>query len=115
MPSFTFAATAIAAERCGFQPYLVDIDPTTWMVDPGPLANHPVLSQVGVVVVVAPFGRPVRQTPWVRFGERTGIPVIVDAAASFSCIAHAMGRTAMWNPSNGKLRMSYPMVRSSTR
>ncbi len=89
MPSFTFAATAVAAERCGFQPYLVDVDPTTWTLDPAALENHSILSQVGAVVVVAPFGRPVRQAPWIRFGELTGIPVIIDAAASFSCIARA--------------------------
>lgn len=91
MPAFTFAATAVAAERCGFQPYLVDIDPTTWTVDPAALEDHSILSQVGVVVVVAPFGRPVRQSPWIKFEERTKIPVIIDAAASFSCIVEESG------------------------
>lgn len=89
MPSFTFAATAIAAERCGFKPYLVDVDPETWCVDAAILENHLALDQIGVVIVVAPFGRPVRQSPWIEFEARTGIPVIIDAAASFACIARS--------------------------
>jgi dTDP-4-amino-4,6-dideoxygalactose transaminase len=92
MPSFTFAATAIAAERCGFQPYLVDVDPATWTLDPATLAGHAVLDKAGVVLVVAPFGRPVSQAPWIEFQDRTGIAVVVDAAASFSCISQAPAR-----------------------
>jgi dTDP-4-amino-4,6-dideoxygalactose transaminase len=87
MPSFTFAATGVAAERCGFRPFLVDVNPITWAVDPEALEGHPALSKVGVVIVVAPLGRPVRQAPWISFEERTGIPVVIDAAAAFSCIA----------------------------
>ena len=29
MPSYTFAATALAAEHCGYTPYFLDIDPET--------------------------------------------------------------------------------------
>jgi dTDP-4-amino-4,6-dideoxygalactose transaminase/SAM-dependent methyltransferase len=83
MPAFTFVATAAAAEQCGYQPYLADIDPETWMLDPGRLAEHPALAEVGVVIPVAPFGRPVPQGPWRAFRDRTGIPVVIDGAAMF--------------------------------
>ena len=86
MPSFSFAATSVAAERCGFRPYFLDVDLATWALDPAALENHPCLDKAGVVVVVAPFGRPVPQSPWIRFEKTTGIPVVIDAAASFSCI-----------------------------
>jgi dTDP-4-amino-4,6-dideoxygalactose transaminase len=87
----TFIATASAVEQCGFQPYPVDVDPTTWMLDPAALRSHPMLDQVGVVVPVAPFGRPVPQTPWVAFREGTGIPVVIDGAASFDRLTDTPG------------------------
>lgn len=34
MPSFTFIATASAVAQCGAQPWLIDIDPQTWTMDP---------------------------------------------------------------------------------
>jgi dTDP-4-amino-4,6-dideoxygalactose transaminase len=84
MPAYTFVATAAAVEQCGYTPYFADIDAGTWMQDPVRLANHPSLDRVGVVVAVAPFGRPVPQEPWLEFQNRTGIPVVIDGAASFT-------------------------------
>src|SRR5215469_5144983 len=82
-PAFTFAATANSAEQCGYRPYLVDIDAESWMLDPRRLDGHPALSRAGLVVPVSPFGRPVPQQPWWAFAESTGIPVVIDGAASF--------------------------------
>jgi dTDP-4-amino-4,6-dideoxygalactose transaminase len=89
VPDLTWIATAAAVERCGYRPYLVDVDPETWMADPARLAEHPVLDGVGLVVPVAPFGRPVPQAGWESFRERTGIPVVIDGAASFEMVAEA--------------------------
>ncbi len=86
VPSFTFVATAVAAERCGLRPLIEDVDPTTWMLDPDRLLDHPRLAEIAVVIPVAPYGRPVPQAPWRRFSEATGIPVVIDAAASFATI-----------------------------
>jgi dTDP-4-amino-4,6-dideoxygalactose transaminase len=93
LPSFTFAATAIAAERCGFRPYLADVDAISWMLNPVKLLNHPRINQIGVVVPVAPFGRPVPQADWITFSDHSGIPVIFDAAASFACISQRSVRS----------------------
>ena len=92
MPAFTFVATAVAAERCGYQVCLADIDADTWMLDPERLAYHPALGQVGVVLPVAPFGRPVPQEAWLTFRERTGIPIVIDGAASFDRLEEAPQR-----------------------
>ena len=89
MPALTFVATAHAAERCGYQCSLADIDPQTWMLDPERLLGHPALEQVGVVIPVAPFGRPVPQAPWQAFQDRSGIRVVIDGAASFDRIEAA--------------------------
>jgi dTDP-4-amino-4,6-dideoxygalactose transaminase len=86
MPGYTFVATAVAAEQCGFRPYLCDIDLNTWMLDPEQLIAHPALDQVGVVIPVSAYGIGVPQTPWLAFQERTGIPVVIDGAASFEAV-----------------------------
>lgn len=86
VPAMTFVATAIAAERCGLRPLLADVDGATWSLDAERLLGHPRLAEVAVVVPVAPYGRAVPQAPWRRFSEATGIPVVIDAAASFSVI-----------------------------
>jgi dTDP-4-amino-4,6-dideoxygalactose transaminase len=83
LPAFTFPATAAAVECCGYEPYLVDIDAETWLLDPEPLVCHPALSRVGLVVPVAAYGRPPRQDAWRRFRDATRIPVVIDGAATF--------------------------------
>ncbi|MBV8373773.1 MAG: DegT/DnrJ/EryC1/StrS family aminotransferase, partial [Candidatus Eremiobacteraeota bacterium] len=87
IPAFTFVATAIATEECGFTPYFVDVDAETWMLDPRKLLSHSQLPNVGLVVPVAPFGRPVPQAPWTAFRDATGVPVVIDGAACFDLLA----------------------------
>ena len=89
VPAFTFTATAAAVEQAGYRPYLLDVDPDTWMLDPDCLVAHPLVDRVGLVIPVAPFGRPVPLEPWQRFRAATGVPVVVDGAASFQNIAEA--------------------------
>jgi dTDP-4-amino-4,6-dideoxygalactose transaminase len=89
MPAFTFVATAIAAEQCGYRPYLADIDAETWMLDPERLIGLPILAQIGLIIPVAPFGRPVPHQAWQLFRDKTGIPVVIDGAASFDRITEA--------------------------
>jgi dTDP-4-amino-4,6-dideoxygalactose transaminase len=92
LPAFTFVATAAAVEHCGYQAYLADVDAESWMLDPERLANHPQCERIGVVIPVAPFGRPVPQRPWQIFGQKTGIPVVIDGAASFEPVSQAPDR-----------------------
>ena len=87
LPAYTFVGTASAVEQCGYRPYLADIDEQTWMLDPQRLMLFPELDRVGLVVPVAPFGRPVPQEAWWIFSQRTGIPVVIDGAASLEGLA----------------------------
>ena len=89
VPAFTFVATALAVEQCGYRPHLVDVDADRWQLQMDAVANHPLLDQVGVVVPVAPFGRAVPQAPWLDFERRTGIPVAIDGGASFEALGQA--------------------------
>ena len=86
LPSYTFAATALAAESCGYKPYFLDVEDENWMISPQVLLDHPALADAGIVVPVAAYGRPVAQEPWRRFQEATNIPVVIDAAAAFEAI-----------------------------
>lgn len=86
-PSYTFVATACAAEVCGFEPYLSDVDPDTWVLDPVAVEHLPEFNRVGAVIVVAPYGRPLDLTAWQDFSRRTGRVVVVDAAAGFDTIS----------------------------
>jgi dTDP-4-amino-4,6-dideoxygalactose transaminase len=89
MPSWTFIASAHAAVLAGLVPYFVDVDPNTWALNPDQIDEA--ISQapgiVGAVMPVAPFGRAIDVTAWDRFRARSGVPVVIDAAAGFDCIS----------------------------
>ena len=63
-PSFTFAASAMAAQACGYTPWFADIDPDSWALDPAHVEKLPGLYRAGLVLVVAPFGRMVDLNAW---------------------------------------------------
>lgn len=92
LPAFTFVGTAAAVEQCGYRPYLADIDAESWLLDPRRLAGHRERDRIGVVVPVAALGRPVAQEPWRAFRRTTGIPVVIDGAASFGAVGDAPER-----------------------
>jgi len=81
MPSFTFAATPLAAQWCGLEPYFVDVDPHDWCVNLTQLQNT--LAHLGdsaaVVVPYATFGTALDLAPYDVLIEQ-GVPVVVDAA-----------------------------------
>lgn len=87
LPAYTFVATACAVERCGYLPYLLDIEPDTWALAARRLEDHPMLQRAGVVVPVAPYGCAIEQADWVEFASRTKVPVVIDAAAGFEAVA----------------------------
>jgi dTDP-4-amino-4,6-dideoxygalactose transaminase len=88
MPSFTFAATAHAALWCGLTPLFCDVDPATWT--PSADAEEALLRAYGpdvaVVVPYATFGNDLDLERYRRLAERTGIPVVIDAAASLGTL-----------------------------
>jgi dTDP-4-amino-4,6-dideoxygalactose transaminase len=93
VPAYTFIATATAVELCGFEPVLADVDADTWQLGAEHVRAAADLDRVGLVVPVAPYGRPVAQAPWREFAAATGIPVVIDGAACFDTLT-ADGDTA---------------------
>ncbi|MFN3808130.1 DegT/DnrJ/EryC1/StrS family aminotransferase [Asticcacaulis sp.] len=91
LPSWTFVASAHAVLAAGLTPYFVDIDPLTAMLDPRgcerQLKDAP--AQVRAIVPVCAHGAPIDCDAWAQFQERTGIAVVVDAAAAHDAIQAA--------------------------
>jgi len=89
LPAWTFVASAHAATMAGLIPYFVDIDPKTWAIDPEKIADviTGAPTTVGAVMPVVPFGRPIDIAAWDRFRSRTGLPVVIDAAAGFDAFS----------------------------
>lgn len=85
VPSWTFVATLHAVATAGMIPWMVDVDPDTWMIDPQALkrqlADAP--GPVGAVIPVSAYGTVPDLAAWARFREETGLPVIADCAAAF--------------------------------
>jgi dTDP-4-amino-4,6-dideoxygalactose transaminase len=91
IPSWTFVGTAAAAWAANLEPYFVDVDESTWMLNARTIASRSDLERVGAVIVVSAFGAPVDTAAWDAFTDDTGIPVIIDGAASFDTV-HAIER-----------------------
>lgn len=88
VPDFTFAATALAVQLCGYEVVVVPCSRQSWSFSPEQILDYgsEVLRDVGLIVPVAPFGRPVSQAAWKAFQRRTGIPVVIDGAACFEAL-----------------------------
>lgn len=88
MPAWTFVASPQAAILAGLVPYFVDVDRGTWALEPD--AIDAVIGraprEVGAVMPVAPFGGPIDSDAWDRFRSRTGLAVVIDAAAGFDTV-----------------------------
>lgn len=88
IPAWTFVASAHAATMAGLVPYFIDVDARSGMLDPdridGEIARAP--APVSAVMPVAPFGQPVDIAAWDRFRSRTGLAVVIDAAAGFDAL-----------------------------
>jgi dTDP-4-amino-4,6-dideoxygalactose transaminase len=83
VPTLTFVATATAVLSAGLTPIVADIDPRSWLLTPDIALDALGHRIVRAVVPVATFGCPQDAAGWDAFHARTGIPVIIDAAAGF--------------------------------
>lgn len=88
MPAWTFTASMNAAILAGMVPFFADVDAATWALDPHAIEKEIAQApgKVGGVMVVAPFGRPIDYQAWDGFKRRSGLPVVIDAAAAFDSL-----------------------------
>ncbi|NSL52672.1 DegT/DnrJ/EryC1/StrS family aminotransferase [Calidifontibacillus erzurumensis] len=84
MPSFTFAATPLAALWCGLEPFFIDIRPNDWCMNEELLEDtiKKLGNDVAVVIPYATFGTYLDLTFYQQL-HKSDIPVVIDAAASF--------------------------------
>jgi dTDP-4-amino-4,6-dideoxygalactose transaminase len=87
MPSWTFAASGHAVVRAGLIPKFVDVEPDGILsLAAAERCAADTIHRPGAAIVVSPFGLPVDVRAWDAFGRRTGIPVVLDAAAGFDTV-----------------------------
>jgi dTDP-4-amino-4,6-dideoxygalactose transaminase len=81
VPSFTFFATASAVWRLDARPVFVDIDPTTFNIDPNKI-ERAITGATKAIIPVHLFGQCAEMEPILDIARRHGLRVIEDAAQS---------------------------------
>jgi len=79
MPPLTFVATANAVKYVGANPVFVDVDPTTWTIDPEKIESK-ISSNTRAIMPVHLFGHPVDMDPLNGIADKHDLIVIEDAA-----------------------------------
>lgn len=79
---FTFIATAGAVSQTGARPVFVDIDPATFNIDPGKVAQA-VTARTRAVLPVHLYGQPADLAPMRELCRDRGFALIEDCAQSF--------------------------------
>ncbi|MBZ8134446.1 DegT/DnrJ/EryC1/StrS aminotransferase family protein [Afifella sp. IM 167] len=77
--SMTFVATAAAIRYAGATPVFVDIDPSTWTMDPARIEER-ITPRTRAIMPVHLHGRLADMGPILNLARRHGLPVIEDAA-----------------------------------
>lgn len=100
MPSFTFVAAAAAVRWCGLEPVFVDVDPQSWHVDAGCLADAIAArgDRVAAVLCCSAFGTPPpseQRIAWELECGRAGLPLLLDSAAGFGSVTEEGARLGL--------------------
>jgi len=91
--SHSFIATANAIRYCGAEPVFVDIDPTTYNLDPH-LLSAAITSRTRAILAVHQMGLPCDMPAILRVAAGRGLPVIEDAACAIGSEIHIDGAWA---------------------
>ena len=88
MPAWTFAATPHAARAAGLTPLFHDVDRRDLGARSGEVTEtlRRISGKVERSWSWSPFGAPLDVPAWEAFEDRTGIPVVIDGAASFDTV-----------------------------
>lgn len=87
--SHSFIATANSIAYCGAKPIFVDIQPATFNINPE-LIENAITSSTRAILCVHQMGMPCDMSTIMDLAEKTGLPVVEDAAC-------AIGSEILWN------------------
>ncbi len=79
VPSLTYVATANAVRYIGAKPVFVDVDPTTWCIDPDLIEANITIRTKGILAVHL-YGHPADMDAITRVADLHGLWVVEDAA-----------------------------------
>lgn len=85
IPSYTFGATILAAERVGCVPVLVDNDLQTWHLCLKS-AKEKLTTNTKALILVHPLGLVKELQEYINFCNENNLYLIIDAAASFGAV-----------------------------
>jgi dTDP-4-amino-4,6-dideoxygalactose transaminase len=85
---FTFFATAAAITRLGARPVFVDIDPSSYNLDPSQV-THAVTSKTKALLPVHLYGQCAEMDLLLELSEEHGIPIVEDAAQAIGATDRA--------------------------
>lgn len=110
VPSMTYIATANAVTYCGAEPVFVDIEPTTWCLDPTKIEDAITPRTKGIIPVHL-LGHPADMDAILEVARVHGLWVVEDAAqATFATyrgrVVGSMGRAATFSFFGNKILTS---------
>jgi len=79
IPDLTFIAPASMTVLCGAKPVFVDVDRSTWTIDPENIEVH-ITPRTKAIIVVHLYGHPCEMDPIMEIARRHGLYVIEDCA-----------------------------------
>lgn len=82
---FTFIATAEVISFLGAKPVFVDIDETTYNIDPS-LIDEKITERTKAIIPVSLYGQPADMDEINEIAVKYGVPVIEDACQSFGAV-----------------------------
>ncbi|MCB5208269.1 DegT/DnrJ/EryC1/StrS family aminotransferase [Methylovorus mays] len=83
VPALTFVASLTAILRAGHLPVICDIDPHSWLLTPDIAEACIASSDAKAIIAVATFGQAQDTLRWQALQQKTGVKVVIDAAAAF--------------------------------
>ena len=110
-PSHSFIATANAVHYCGAIPIFVDIERTTYNIDPARI-EEAITSRTSAILCVHQMGMPCDMRAIKRIARARGLPVVEDAACAVgSAILGEDGVAADGNPVGDAVCFSFIRAR----